>query len=200
MTGFDLLFVAAFLAFVATLAVVVVRAVRGRRREAFRLLRGAGIAAAVYLAVGLIVSAITPRRVVAVGAPWCFDDWCLSVSSVDTTRGTDGVRYTIGLRLESRARRVAQRAKGAWIYLIDARGRRYAPEPDSAAVPLDVLLLPGQSMATSRVFQVPAGVRQVGLITGHGGPYCGAMAFLVIGQAGCVFHKPAMIAIDRLDR
>jgi hypothetical protein len=36
----------------------------------------------------------------------------------------------------------------------------------------------------------------LGLITGHGGAYCGAMSVLVIGEGGCWFHKPAMIRIQ----
>jgi hypothetical protein len=59
-----------------------------------------------------------------------------------------------------------------------------------------VLLQPGEIVATSRVFHVPASVRQAGVITGHGGPYCGPMDFLVIGGGGCLFGKPAMIKVQ----
>ncbi len=42
---------------------------------------------------------------------------------------------------------------------------------------------------------VPADVHTLGLITGHGGPYCG-MEILIIGEGGCLFHRPTMIGIQ----
>jgi hypothetical protein len=110
-------------------------------------------------------------------------------SQTDTT-------YQVGLRIFSRAGRVAQRANGAWIYLIDSDGRRFSPDPDPSTVPLDTELQPKESLQTTRTFHVPADARQLGLITGHGGAYCGLMSFLVMGDSGCVFHKPSIVQID----
>jgi len=132
----------------------------------------------------------------SIGDPWCFDDWCLTVVSVDRTPGPSQVSYNVELRISSRARRVAQRANGAWIYLIDEQGRRYSPDPAPSAVPLDVLLQPGESATTLRVFRVPPDARELGLITGHGGPFCGPMDLLIIGSGGCLFGKPTMIRIQ----
>ncbi|MGH9522107.1 MAG: hypothetical protein ACRD3E_06215, partial [Terriglobales bacterium] len=64
------------------------------------------------------------------------------------------------------------------------------------ATPLDALLAPGQSLAMRREFMVPPGTRVVGLITGHGGAYCGPMSFLIIGDSGCLFGKPPMVRVD----
>jgi len=130
------------------------------------------------------------------GDPWCFDDWCLTVEKVSRRSGQLGTSYRVELRIFSRAGRVAQRANGAWIYLIDDRGRRYSPDLDSSVAPLDLLLQPHQSVNTSRLFHVPDDVHQLGLITGHGGPYCGPMAFLIIGEGGCLFRKPTVIRIQ----
>jgi hypothetical protein len=96
------------------------------------------------------------------------------------------------LRVFSRARRVSQRAKGAWIYVIDRKGNRYAPDPDPSVVPLDVLLGPGDSVATSRTFRVPAETRELGLITGHGPSYIGS---LIIGDESSLLHKRTYIRI-----
>jgi len=196
MSVFDLLFLFALVASVVTLAVAAVSAIRGRRPRALRILRVYGACAAVYLLAGIAVSFLKPQRVVPVGEPWCFDDWCLTAEKVSRTPAAAGISYQVGLRISSRARRVAQRARGAWIYLIDDRGNLYSPDPDPSAVPLDVLLQPGESVTTSRVFEVPSDVRGLGLITGHGGPYCGPMDILVIGSGGCLFRKPAMIRIE----
>ena len=196
MTIFDLLFLAAALSTIVTLLTVGVLAIRGRRAKALRILEGLGICAVVYLAIGLAVSFLKPQRVFAIGDPWCADDWCLAVEQVTHTPAQSYVSYNVTLRIFSRARRVSQRARGAWLYIIDDRGHRYSPQPDPSVVPLDVLLQPGQSVTTSRVFRIPAGAHAVGIITEHGGPYCGPMDILVIGESGCVFNKPTMIRIQ----
>lgn len=196
MSLFDLVFLLAVLASVVTLVVVAFFAIRGHRSRALRILRGYLACAAVYLLAGMAVSFLKPQRVIPVGEAWCFDDWCLTAEKVSRTPAAAKISYQVGLRISSRARRVAQRARGAWIYLIDDRGHLYSPDPDPSAVPLDVLLQPGQAASTSRVFEVPAGVRLVGLVTGHGGPYCGPMDIVIIGSAGCLFKKPAMIRIE----
>jgi len=196
MSIFDLLFLLAVLASFVILVVAVVFAIRGRRAQALKILLTYCGAAAAYLATGIAVSFFKSQRVIGTGDPWCFDDWCLAVEQVSQAPGPAGTSYHVGLRIFSRARRVAQRASGAWLYLIDDRGHLYPPDPDPSAAPLDALLQPEESVTTSRVFHVPGDVHQLGLITGHGGPYCGPMAWLIIGESGCLFRKPTMIRIQ----
>lgn len=196
MSVFDLLFLLVVLATGVSLLTAVVLAVAGRRSASVRILLGLGVSVALYLVVGVGVSYFEPQRVFAVGEPWCFDDWCLTVERVTISPSSGGRSYDVDLRLSSRARRATQRARGAWVFLIDGRGRRYAPDVAGSAIPLDATLAPGESLDTSRSFHVPEGVRPVGLITGHGGPYCGAMSFLIIGGSGCLFHKPPMIRLS----
>jgi hypothetical protein len=195
MTIFDLLFLASALAAIVTLLTAAVAGIRGRGDRAVAILKRLGVAVAAYIALALIVGAATPQQIMSVGEPWCFDDWCLSVEGVTKMPMPAGVSYTISLRIFSDAKRVEQRAKGAWIYLIDPRGVRYAPLSDSTETPLDVLLQPGESVRTSRTFMVPNGVHGLGLITGHGGGYCSLFP-LIIGQGGCIFNKPTMIKIE----
>ncbi len=66
----------------------------------------------------------------------------VTVEKVSRTPGRLDTSYRVELRIFSWAGRVAQRANGAWIYLIDDRGRRYSPDPGLSAVPLDVLRCP----------------------------------------------------------
>ena len=193
---FDLLFLAAFASALVTVIATIGLAIRGKRAKAVRLLTVVGICALVYIAIGLCVSLVTPQHVISVGDPWCFDDWCLQVQTVSKTPQPALVTYRVELRVFSRARRVAQAAKGAWVYLIDEHGRRFLPDPAPSETTLDVRIQPLQSMTTTRVFQVPLGVEKLGLVTGHGGPYCGPMNILVIGESGCVFNKPTMIRIQ----
>ncbi len=196
MTIFDLLFLACVLATVITLTFAVIFALRGRGAKALRIARAYGIGAVAYLAIAVAVDYFKPQRLLAVGAPWCLDDWCLQVESA--SRATDGpkVIYDIKLRIFSTARGITQRANGAWLYLIDERGHRYTANSDPSAVPLTVQLGPGQSVTTSRKFEVYGDVGALGLITGHGGPYCGAMSLLIIGEGGCLFNRPTMVRIN----
>ncbi len=191
MTIFDLLFLASFLVSVIALAAAAYAAIRGRVSRAFTIL-GVWLACAfLYVGTSVAVAYVAPQRVIAAGEPWCFDDWCLTVENV---KRTDRV-YNVNLRISSEAKRVTQRANGAWIYVRDENDRHYEPVPDPAEVPLDVLLQPGESVAAQRSFRVPANVHELGLVTGHGGPPCGLLSLVIIGSGGCLFHKQAMIRL-----
>jgi len=194
MTIFDLLFILLVFASVGVLLAAAVAAIRGRGGRALAILRRLGICAIVYLAMVAVVGWRSPQRVLRVGDPWCFDDWCLSVERVSRTPAGPEVAYTVSLRIFSEARRVSQRAKGAWIYLIDQHGNRYAPEPDPNATPLDVLLGPGESVSTSRTFKVRADAGGLGLITGHGGPY--DLGIVIIGDDASLLHKRTFVRLQ----
>lgn len=193
-TIFDLIFLLALLMSAVTLVLAAIAGIRGRRARLLGILRTWGIGALIYCACALSVAFFAPQRLIAIGDPWCFDDWCLTVEGVKSAAAERAVSYRVDMRISSEARRISQRALGAWIYLIDDAGHRYAPDSDPSAIPLDVRLGPGESVTTSRTFRVPAGVTHLGLITGHGGPYC-RMGVLIIGSGGCLFNKPAMIRI-----
>jgi hypothetical protein len=142
----------------------------------------------------VVVALFSPQRVLNVGEPWCFGDWRLSVENVGRTPEPPLVYYNVSLRIFSQARRVSQRAKGAWIYVIDQRGNRCAPEPDPSAAPLDVLLHPGESITTARLFKLPADAAGLGLVTGHGGPDCFPGCF-IIGDNASLFHKRTFVRL-----
>lgn len=193
MTIFDLLFLALVVTSLVTLIAALVIAIRGRSARAIAILRRFAMCAAVYIAIVAIVGLVKPQRVLNVGDPWCFDDWCLSVEHVSSTPEPPQVEYEVSLRIFSRARRVSQRALGAWIYLVDAQGNRYAPLPDPNAVPLDIRLAAGESVDTFRRFLVPAGAGELGLITGHGG--AGEIGKLIIADDSSLLHRHTYIRI-----
>ena len=130
MTIYEPLFLLLVLISLVTLITAAVIALRGRLARSLRILRRFAICAAVYVAIVAVVGAFSPQRVIQVGDPWCFDDWCLSVESVSRTPAAPLVAYHVSLRIFSEARRISQRAKGAWIYVIDSHGNQYAPDPD----------------------------------------------------------------------
>jgi hypothetical protein len=188
---FDVLFLASFLVSVMALVATAYIAIRGRVAHAFSILRVWLVCAALYLGISAAVAYVAPQKVIAVGSPWCFDDWCLTVERVKHA----DTNYIVDLLISREAKRATQRAKGAWIYLRDENDTYYYPTPDPKEVPLDVLLQPGESVAARRSFKVPAKIHELGLVTGHGGPPCGFMNLVIIGNAGCLFHKQTMIRL-----
>src|SRR5208283_3409079 len=119
MSIFDLLFLMAVLAAIVSLATAAVFALRGQRAQALKAVCFFLFGAAGYFATGVAVAFFATQEIMNTGDAWCFDDWCLTVEKVTTTLQPSQVSYKVDLLIESRALRVAQRASGAWIYLID---------------------------------------------------------------------------------
>jgi hypothetical protein len=193
-TFFDLLFLFSVIAAAVVLAALGISILRGHRQRALRILKFFGLYLACYCALAVAVDLLRPQRIMAVGEPWCFDDWCVRVEKFSRAAAGTDLRYTTQLRIFSTARGISQRALGAWIYLIDRDGHRFPPIADSTAIPLSVWLAPEQVVNTSRSFDVPADAHILGLITGHGGAFCG-WSVLIIGEGGCLFNRPAVIRL-----
>jgi hypothetical protein len=185
-TPFDLLFIVLFLSAVGVLIAVLVAAARGRRDAAMRRLRALLIGTGLYMLTVTLVSLLSHRRVVAIGADQCSDDWCIAVTSITRAVGTGDSTYRVKFRLSSRARRVAQRERFVVAYLLDNSGHRYDANPSGGQPPFDTLLTPGQSIATVRTFTLsPAGTPGI-VVAREGGfdfPRC-----CILGEGP--FRKP----------
>jgi hypothetical protein len=193
MTPFDLLFIGAFFATLVSLVLVALAVRRRTYARALASLRRLAIAVGLYLGVVVLVSVVSPRRELHVGDSQCWDDWCLAVTKVrpQTVNGT--LSYELTLRISSRARRRAQRARDTQVYLMDDRGRCYDPVPDPAAVPFDVLLQPEETVSITRVFHLPVDARKPVLVATHGGWFPG---LFIIGDPGSLFHKPKVVRLE----
>jgi hypothetical protein len=192
-TVFDLLFIALFLTAVATLITAIVLLFRGRRTHALTVLGKLAICAAGYIAFVYAATAASKPRVLGIGDPECSDDWCFAVAAVKRTPMNAVTRLDIDLRIFSRARRVAQRELGAKdVYLVDANWRRYEPIPMTGEIPMNTLLLAGESKNTSRRFEVPPETNGIGLMLDRGAfPFC-----MVIGECEA-FHKGIVIRLEQ---
>jgi hypothetical protein len=189
----DLVFIILFLGAAST-AIVAAGFALGRqfgraRRIIFRLLA----ASAAYMAVVITVSAIAPRRVAKIGDPHCFDDWCVAVAGFRRTADGPNTRYTVDLRLYSRARRVSQRENNLAVSLTDGRGRRYDPVAGESSVPFNVLLEPGDSVMASRSFLVPAEAAEVGIVISHEGGI--PITWFIVGY-DTWFRKPPAAKLE----
>ncbi len=194
MTIFDLLFVALAMASVGTLLAAGISLVVGRFRRAFTLLGALALGLTLYLGVVVAVSLLSAPRELAFGENRCFDDWCIAVEDVSRTSSAAGATYTATLRLSNRARRVSQRENGIDIFLQDASGRRFSAAADPAATPFNVLLEPGQSLTTRRLFEVSNASAPLFLAIAHEG---GARfpGVFIIGDDSSIAHPPTLVRL-----
>jgi hypothetical protein len=188
MTIPDLLFLGLVAASAATLLTALVLALGGNRSRAGAIVKTWGIGFAAYMAVVVVASILLPRRVAQMGEALCSDDWCLAV--VGAGRVAEG--YRIGFRIESRARRVTQRERGVSVYLTDAGGRRFEPRRSAGEPPFDVTIGPGERIETRRVFDVPEGVRPVGIVIRRESGF--PIGWFIIGYPTW-FGKPEMVRL-----
>ena len=186
---FELLFILILLSSVIALVTAAILAVRGRSRNALRVLRVLAASLAVYFAICCLSTVLTPRRVLTIGEPQCFDDWCIELSGATKTAAGSIVTYQTSIRIFSRARRVAQRENGAVLYLEDDRGVRYAALPNPSDIPTNVLLQAGDSVTITRSFELPTTAHVAGFVFTHSGFPIG---WFVIGEGQSLFHKEAI--------
>ncbi len=192
MTAFDLLFLTLFFATIVTLFVAAGLAFRRQFERARLIFRTLLLCICFYMAVVVGVSLLLPRQIIKADAPQCFDDWCISVAGLMQSPGEGGVRYSVDLRLSSRARRVAQRENNLSVYLTDGHDRRYDPIRDSSARPFNILLQPQESVIVNRSFVVPVSARDIGLVITHEGGF--PIGWFIIGY-DTWFRKPAVLPL-----
>lgn len=192
MTLFDLLFIGLFLLAVGALLAAACFAVRQQYGRARRILWRLLIGAAAYMTVVIAVSLSLPRRIIKVGDPECFDDWCVSVVGYRRTVEGDHLAYRVDLRLFSQARRISQREHNLAVYLTDEQGRRYDSLANKSDLPFHVLLRPQESIVASREFLLPAKATQVGAVITHKGGF--PIGWFIIGY-DTWFRKPPLVEL-----
>jgi hypothetical protein len=190
---FDLVLIFTVLASIATLIAVAVVAVTGRFALAGRMLFGWGLCIAAYLGIVVIVSLFTPPRLLAIGENACFDDWCVAIDHVEKTHAPEAETqtYAVTFRLSSRARRVRQRERNFVPYIRDADGRRYDTSLVTMGEPFDVELGPGQSVRTTRIYQLAATAQNPQLVLAHEGGF--PIGWFIIGEGP--FSKGILVAM-----
>jgi hypothetical protein len=182
-----ILLLVCLLASIATLVTVAVLFLGGQSVRAASLLRRWGTGVAVYLAIVIAVAALPGNSDRYARGPHCDDDWCMSVDNITATPGAPGeVAFRVSVRIFSLANRGPRSARGAWLYLTDEHGRRFTMAHDPAAIPIDVSLRPGETVATSLTFNVPVDASDLYFTGGVEGIH---YASFIIGN-GDLLHKP----------
>jgi hypothetical protein len=84
------------------------------------------------------------------------DIWCISIEKVNAMPRGNEIVYKVDVKIFSDANTVKISAKGASVYLLDERGRRFELMQDPTVLPFDTPLEPRQSIHTSLSFAVAA--------------------------------------------
>ena len=192
MNVFELLFICLFVASLVTLVTATGLAVFRRRTVAGRVLRRYFTCLIIYLAIVLLVSPFSPRTVVHLGDPLCFDDWCITIRSVVRNKTQE---YVVTASLSSRARGAPQRETGVVLYLTDSSEVRYDSVNSEEDVPFDIRLQPNESVEVSRTYRLPSAKMPTGVVVAHEGGF--PITWLIIGDGP--FKKPPIVLLDETD-
>ena len=148
--------------------------------------------AVAYTALTIAVSLLLPQKIVNPGQSYCVDSWCIGIQRVTKTALGQNVAYKADVRIFSDLNRGTTSAKGASLYLVDERGRRFPLVPDPSVIPFDTELNPKQSVDTTLTFLVASDARQ--LVLKGDGPSLWISKFF-IGDDSAWFHRPTLIRV-----
>jgi hypothetical protein len=173
--------------------VVALMALAGREfRFAGKILKWWSVCVVAYTALTIAVSLLLPQKIVNPGQSYCVDIWCIGVQRVTKTPLGQDVVYRTDVRIFSDADNVKISAKGASLFLVDERGRRFPMVPDPAVTPFDTELGPKQAVDTTLTFRVAADAQHLAL-RGEG-PSLWITKFF-IGDDSAWLHRPTLIRV-----
>lgn len=152
---------------IVSLLVSMVLLVSGRFRTAAKVFLGTLGGVSAYVVVVLLVALLTPQKIINIGDSYCMDIWCIAVEKVTTTPRERDTLYKVDVRIFSDANTVKTSAKGAAVYLVDDRGRRFEIVNDPTVIPFDVPLDPKQSIHTTLTFAVASDAQQLFIPTSY---------------------------------
>ena len=175
-----------------TLVVTLMALAGGEFRLAGKILRVWGICALGYTALTILVSLLLPQKTVNPGQSYCVDSWCIGVQNVTRTAQGQNAVYKAGVRIFSDLNRGTTSARGASLYLVDERGRRFPLVADPSVTPFDVELNPHQSVDTSLTFVVAADAQHL-FLQGDGPDLWIAKFF--IGDDSAMLHRRTLIRV-----
>jgi hypothetical protein len=164
----------------------------GKSRRALKTLLASAALLATYAVAVMAVSLCAPQKIVNVGDSYCVDIWCIGVAGVSPKPLGQQTVYKVDVRIFSDGGTTS--AKGASLYLVDERGRRFPLVNDSAAIPFDVTLNPGQSINTSLTFVTAADARQL-FLTGDTQREPPFWVRLYFGSDDSLLHKRTLLRV-----
>ena len=159
-------------------------------------------------AAALMAASVTSRpQYIEAGKERCFDEMCYSIKtlSISQTLGTEpnsfkaqGKYYVMTVQLRSDSKRSAQKPSQPDLFIVGDHGDRYSQmvnagnepgfpigQPVTAAQLWDRKIQPGETVSRTVAFDLPADVRQPGLVVSEG---IGPLSAIIIGDENSLFH------------
>ena len=205
MSPLDLLAIGSVLATVVALVRIGYFLIRKRTAAGRKTATRLATFVAIYAITLIVVSLVSPKKVLEMGTVRCFDEWCIRVTSasrqpsIGDVRAT-GIFYVVSVRISSRSRGRRQRESDVCPYLTDTRGRRFDISPlgqtalqltGLAGEPLTSFVDPGGSFDSRLAYDVPPDAADVGFVkTG-----CGRLPNPIIGDSGSFLHRPTIVRL-----
>ena len=205
MSRFDLLAIVSVLATVGALVRVGYLLIRKRTAAARKTATRLATVVALYAITLIVVSLVSPKKVLEMGAVRCFDEWCITVTSASRQPSigdvpATGIFYVVTVRVSSRSRGRRQRESDVCPYLTDSQGRRFDVSPlgqqalqrkGLAGEPVTSFVDPGDSFDSRLAYDVPQDATDVGFVkTG-----CGWLPNPIIGDSGSFLHRPTTVRL-----
>ena len=205
MSPFDLLAIVSVLAIVVALVRVGYLLIRTRAVAAGKTATRLAIFVATYAVTLIVVSLVSPAKVLEIGTLRCFDEWCITVTSASRQPSIGdvpaaGIFYVVTVRVSSRSRGRRQRESDVCPYLTDSQGRRFDVSPPGqqalqrtglAGEPVTSFVDPGGSFDSRLAYDVPQDATDVGFVkTG-----CGWLPNPIIGDSGSFLHRPTTVRL-----
>lgn len=181
----------ALLEFLVILAVMIGGAITlmaGRRRWLFPCI------AAAYLAGVMVVSLVTPEKIISAGDSYCWDLWCVGIQRVNRAPQGENILYSaeVAISVDSGSAQLTLAGPpGQFFYVVDERGRRfpilaYLPASDANVVK------PGQPVRCSLTFLAPATARNLYMTGDVQAP---AWVRLYFGSDLSPFHRRTLLRV-----
>jgi hypothetical protein len=209
----DLLGTLLFLASVVGALGVVIALLYGALTRQGRLIRVVLISAAVWLAVysAMLIGAslLTPQRVLEPRQERCFDEMCFSVLQATTqptvgdgehTQAAHGRYYVVTVQLRNASQRTAQKPDHPAFFLDDGRGRHYLPSQAAQQAlgqqPVwDARLQPGETQPRTLVVDAPANLLQQSPLPRLGITEGSWPTPLIIGDENSPWHRVTVMQL-----
>jgi len=206
MKPFDLVFIGCFLFTVGYSLWIASLVIRRQGSAALRHLKRICLFIGGYMAIVVVVGALSPGPGLTAQDVLRYDDWCIGVekaalvNQIDALPAPTGKQFLIvTLKVISEAGRVRQAApKGSLVQVLDAgnvrhdisvAGQAAYEKTNGSQLDLTTKLDPHTSFLTVRVFEVPENAKEFALAHRHGSGFPGQ---LIIGVG---FRKPPVIPL-----
>lgn len=149
-----------------------------------------------YVGLVVVVSLLTPQKIVSMGDSYCWDLWCVEIQSVSAAPSGPNSLYTAQVRIFTDSNHV-QNVPVDWakqvLCIRDERGHYFPILPNLSLAGADVALEPGQSIRSSLAFLTPADAGKLYLSSHIAAPPWVRLSFASDLNP---FHRPTILRIN----